>query len=124
MKWPWPRDNILQTKIQISKKTKKHSQNYKIEQISNTSSILARYRDKIENEIKNKLTHNIINSDETTDILNRIINETATNAIGFKRKKTKLWITEDILSNFVKNVDHWILKKVIIWKNIMHCIKG
>ena len=41
--------------------------------------------------------HNTINSDETTDILNRIISETATKVIGFKRKKTKPWITEDIL---------------------------
>ena len=46
--------------------------------------MLAQYRD-----ILNKLTLNTMNSDETTDILNRIINETVTNVIGFKRKKTK-----------------------------------
>ena len=84
-------------KFKSQRKQKSIRKNYNIEQLSNNYSILAQYRDTIENEIKNKLMHNTINSDETTDILNRIIIETATKVIGFKRKKTKPWITEDIL---------------------------
>ena len=84
MKWPWHRDDILQTKIQYQRKQKSIRKNYNIEQLSFNS---CQYRDTIESEIKNKLTHDIINSDETTDILNRIINETA----------TKPLIIEDIL---------------------------
>ena len=84
-------------KFKSQRKQKSIHKNYNIEQLNNNSSILAQYRDTIENEIKNKLMHNTINSDETTDILNRIISETATKVIGFKRKKTKPWITEDIL---------------------------
>ena len=106
-------------KFKSQRKQKSIRKNYNIEQLSINSSILTQYRDTIENEIKNKLTNNIINYVETTDIFNRIINETTTNVIGFKRKKIKPWITEDILQLCDKRRS---LKsqKVIICKNIMH----
>ena len=93
---------FFKQKFKSQRKQKSIRKNYNIEELSNNSSILFQYRDTIENEIKNKLTQITINSDETTDILNRIINQTAKNVIEFKRKKTKSWITEDILELCIK----------------------